>query len=249
MKITKIIPTFFRCAETHGRKGSGVTVIPSTWSVSFSDGTKKTYNITLSPDKLDPKYDSRKDAPKDPEDYYIQVDGEPKFIEKLFKGFLTEGSFDRATTDPKDHLLCPKYGKGRPLFFYVISPKDFAEVPKEDFENVLKKTKEIDEISKTIILNNKPLFFSHKVSEEELDLERPETIKRIRQLDLHSYESQLLFHDLFEKSLINYIQKKDPSIIDARATERTHLLDEESFSLCSVIKEIFADIFCCKCLP
>ncbi|NGX49225.1 MAG: hypothetical protein K940chlam5_00821 [Candidatus Anoxychlamydiales bacterium] len=251
--ITKITPTFYRCAETHGRKFAGVTLIASTWRVLLSDGSTKKYNITLSPDKLDPNYDSRNDSPKNPEDpalplepyyaqpkdYYIQIDDSPKFVDKLFKPNLSEESFDNATTDPKDHVLCPKNGKGKPLFFYVISPKGFERIPKEDFENILNTKEKIDAISKNIIITTKTFFASNKVSEEELADEKPITIKRIKLFELDQFESKLLFHELFEEHLISYIQEKDSSITDGRfkkATETTPLVkDQTSLSCCIVV--------------
>ncbi|NGX32756.1 MAG: hypothetical protein K1060chlam4_00808 [Candidatus Anoxychlamydiales bacterium] len=251
--ITKITPTFYRCSETHGRTLASVPLIASTWNVLLSDGSTKKYNITLSPDKLDPDYDSRKDSHKNPEDltlplkpnyaqpkdYYIQIDDSPKFVDKLFKPKLSEESFDKATTDPKNQVLCPKNGKGKPLFFYVISPKGFEKIPKEDFENILNTQEKIDTISTNTINITKNFFSSNKVSEEELADEKTTVISRIKLFDLDQFESKLLFHELFEKHLISYIQEKDSSIRDGRfkkATETTPLVkDQTSLSCCIVV--------------
>ena len=250
--ITKITPTFYRCAETLGRIDFGVTVIASTWRVSFSDLSTKQYNVTLSPDKLDPEYDSRKDSHRSsearsirskfsapqPKNYYIQIDDSPKFIESLFKKTISERSLADAAKNSKDHILCPKNDKVRPLYFYVISPKDFEQIPKNEFDDISNTKEKIDAISKNTILTSKAFFSSNKVSEKELTDENPTTINRIKRLELDEFESKLLFHELFEQYLIIYIQAKNPAITDERAkkaTERTPLVNNQTCSCCTVV--------------
>ncbi len=248
MEIVKIDYKFFRCAETHGRHSFIETVIPSTWKVKFSDGTIKTYNITLSPDKLDPDYDSRKDT-NHPHSYYIQIDDNPKPADKKFKLPLSERSFDQDALDKDNRILCPKYGKGKPLCFYEISPKDFEEIPTKEFDNILDESEKIDLITQKSILKTKSIFSrfcGSKIDKSELENESPKTIERIKKLDLDEFESTLLFHDLFEKYLINYMQKKDPSIKDARINEKTNLIENNKSSSKKIIK-VFFGMCCCKC--
>lgn len=255
--ITTITPTFYRCADTTTRKTYCVNLIPSSWKVAFSDGSLRQYCITLSSDILDPKYDSNKDSkktegfpknsilnPRLPTDYYIQIDPHPKFVEKKFNNTLTDESFDKTMQDPKDLLLCPKHDKGHPMYFYVISPKNFEKIPKEDFQNILDNQEKIDNISQNT-LKDKKEFFSQKASDEKVEAERPYTTNRIKKLDLNEFESKTLFQDLFEKYLMEFIQKNDSSITVERpniiierpkkTTESTPLIREKTCLCCTLV--------------
>lgn len=242
--ITKIESTFYDTATTFGRKTNSVGVVASSWKVTFSTGIEKKYTITLSLDNLDPHYDSLKDPSRTEDDYFIQIDDDPKTFVNYH---LSQKAFEEAldSEDRKNYMVTPL----RPYtnqIFYLISSKNFAKV---SMKSLLNNIERINQISKNTINKTNP---SLKVIEEELIRENSNTKKRMSELNLTKQESKYLFHDFFETCLINSIQTKDPSIIDGRvkrATETTPLFENNvSFSFGSVIQGIFAGIFCCKCL-
>ncbi len=222
-EITKITSQFFPTAETVGRKRLGNTnAIASQWTICLTEGSKqikKKYNITLLDDSIDSYYSSQGNPIKK---YFIQIDDSQK---------------EKKRTYP----ICPKIGKGTPIFYYLISEHEFSEF---DFSKFFIENS--SSIQKIADQNSKSLKYDTTDKQDAKLFNRDDLGKRIKDLDLNQNESKTLFFDVFQKYLIDNIKKEDPSI-DVKNFSKTEAmpllndLNDENDS----IKKIFCKMLCC----
>lgn len=234
--VTKIEHKFYDAAYI-GQEGieNPTTAIGSLWTVYFPDESKQDFHITLLNNHLDKNYKSTIYRIKS---YYIQID-------ELIDNNQT-----------RSYSLCPRKEKGI-IYYYLISANGLKKIY---ISNVIeKKVKQIKEIAKEKLSKRTSISLT-KTQNERLAEEKNKLIEKIKKLTLKKSISEKIFHDLFEENLKTYLRNEyDIDILDTRdisfdisdkkdvLTEKTHLIENNHFSLCDVTKEILYDLFCFCC--